>query len=103
MSDDLIDSSPLAFSTSLIDNGQLRVTRFVFPPGHTTGFHTHAFDYLVIPLTTGQLDVTLTDTPGPVTLTAGEPYFRRAGISHCLTNRTDQEVSFIEVEILSTD
>jgi quercetin dioxygenase-like cupin family protein len=96
------DSTPLAHSTVLIDNDRVRVTRFTFPPGHTTGFHIHAFDYTVVPLTSGVLDVTDTDTPGPVTLIAGEPYFRSAGVSHCLTNRSDQDVIFVEVELLTT-
>ena len=93
-------SSPLALTSLQIDNDRVLVTRFTFPPGHTTGFHTHAHDYVVIPLSSGELEVTHTDTPGLVTLTAGEPYFRQAGVSHCLTNHSNHEVSIVEVELL---
>jgi quercetin dioxygenase-like cupin family protein len=102
MNHDAAPNAPLALTTVLIDNDRVRVTRFVFPPGHTTGFHTHEFDYTVVPLITGELHITETDNPGPVTLTAGEPYFRQAGVSHCLTNMSDQDVAFVEVELLTS-
>ena len=37
----------LAESTTLIDNDQVRVTRFDFAPGAHTGWHRHEYDYVI--------------------------------------------------------
>ena len=39
----------------LIDNDAVRVTRWHFAPGAATGWHTHEFDYVIVPLTAGTL------------------------------------------------
>lgn len=44
-----------AISTVKIDNDRVRVTEWHFPEGTTTGYHTHAHDYIVVPMTTGRL------------------------------------------------
>ena len=44
-----------ANSTVQIDNMQIKVTRWDFSPGAETGWHTHAMDYIVVPLTEGTL------------------------------------------------
>lgn len=82
-----------------IDNARTRVTEWRFAPGAATGFHTHAYDYVVVPLTTGRLK--LVDADGSVTtaeLTAGSPYFRNAGVAHDVINDNAHEFVFIEIE-----
>ena len=44
-----------ATPTQLIDNERVRVTEWRFRPGEATGWHRHEFDYVVVPVTTGQL------------------------------------------------
>ena len=46
-----------AVGTVQIDNGRVRVTEWRFAPGTATGHHRHELDYLVVPLTTGRLNV----------------------------------------------
>ena len=38
-----------------IDNERIRVTEYSFNKGDETGFHTHQWDYVVIPQTNGKL------------------------------------------------
>ena len=45
--------------TVQIDDMRVKVTRWDFPPGAETGWHTHAMDYIVVPLTEGTLKAEL--------------------------------------------
>ena len=83
-----------------IDNERIRVTEYSFNIGDETGFHTHQWDYVVIPQTNGRL--LLVDEHHVETTAAlvkGEPYYRRAGISHNVINNGREKLVFIELEI----
>ena len=70
-----------------IDNERIRVTEYSFNKGDETGFHTHQWDYVVVPQTSGQLliiDDRKVETTA--TLVKGEPYYRRAVKSHNVIN-----------------
>jgi len=82
-----------------IDNDRTRVTEWRFAPGAATGFHRHAYDYVVVPQTSGQLK--LVDSAGATTvatLQAGVSYFRNAGVEHDVINANAHEFVFVEVE-----
>jgi beta-alanine degradation protein BauB len=87
-------------ATVQVDEAALRVTRFDFPPGSETGWHRHAADYVVVPLRGGTL--TVEDSSGASTypIETGQSYARPAGVEHNIANDTDEEISFVEVEIL---
>ncbi len=91
-----------ATATVLIDNDRTRVTEWRFAArGDNTGWHRHAYDYVVVPLQDGTLDIT--DTAGNVTradLKTGVPYFRDLGVEHDVANGNDFEFAFIELEFL---
>ena len=38
-------------ATQMIDDSRVRVTRFDFAPGTQTGWHRHAFDYVITAIT----------------------------------------------------
>ena len=83
-----------------IDNENIRVTEYSFNKGDETGFHTHQWDYVVVPQTSGQLliiDDRKVETTA--TLVKGEPYYRRAGVSHNVINNGREKLVFIELEI----
>ena len=89
-----------AVPTVQIDNERARVTRWHWAPGATSGFHRHEHDYIVVPLTSGTLEVTGPDGKTTrATLTAGEPYFRSAGVEHDVKNATSAELVFVEIEL----
>lgn len=91
-----------AIGTVLIENDRTRVTEWRFPGrGANTGWHRHEYDYVVIPLFDGALDILNPD--GSTTLapmTNGVPYFRNLGVEHDVRSANDFECAFIEVEFL---
>jgi len=90
-----------AVATVKIDNDRLRVTEWRFAPGAATGFHRHEYDYTVVPMTTGSLAITGPAGDSTAALTAGEPYFRQAGVEHDVRNANAFEFVFLEVELKS--
>ncbi|ANO52994.1 cupin domain-containing protein [Woeseia oceani] len=96
------NSTGSATPTILIENGRTRVTRWTFSKrGDNTGWHEHEYDYVVVPLFDGQLEIE--DESGAraeVPMTHGAPYFRPAGVRHDVINGNDFECAFVEVEFL---
>ena len=82
------------------DTERVRVTRYDFAPGATTGWHRHELDYVIVPLTTGKLKLTNGAGESVIAeLTAGQSYFRQAGVEHDVENANDFEFAFVEVEL----
>lgn len=89
---------PLAVPTVQVDNERFIVTEWRFAPGAHTGWHRHAYDYVVVPISTGTL---LLETPDGATsahLQAGIAYSRQAGVEHDVINASDGEFIFVEIE-----
>lgn len=94
--------SGTARGTVLIENARTRVTEWRFAArGDNTGWHRHDYDYVVVPLFDGTLELS---EPGGVTRRAelknGVPYFRETGVEHDVINANDFECAFIEIEFL---
>jgi quercetin dioxygenase-like cupin family protein len=90
-----------ATATVRIDNERVRVTEWRFPPGATTGFHRHEYDYVVVPLSTGRLASSGPGGDSVAELVTGLPYFRPAGVEHDVRNANAVEFAFIEIELKS--
>ena len=89
-----------ATPTRLIDNERVRVTEWRFRPGEATGWHRHEFDYVVVPVTTGQLHLKEPDGERTIDIVLGTPYFREEGVEHDVINPSEtDDVIFIEVEM----
>ena len=92
--------SGTAVPTIQIDNARVRVTEWRFAPGAATGFHRHAYDYVVVPMTSGRLKLIGPDGAETLAeLTAGASYAREAGVEHDVINANDFPFSFVEVEL----
>jgi quercetin dioxygenase-like cupin family protein len=82
-----------------VDNPRVIVTEWRFAPGAETGFHVHAHDYVVVPLTTGVLRLDEEGGSRTASLEAGISYARPAGVAHNVVNANDFEFRFVEVEL----
>ena len=91
-----------AIPTVLIDNARTRVTRWSFSGrGDNTGWHRHEYDYLVVPVQDGVLDIrTANGAISQSELKVGVPYFRKRGVEHDVLNGNDGDFAFIEIEFL---
>jgi quercetin dioxygenase-like cupin family protein len=88
-----------AVPTIQVDNDRTRVTEWRFAPGAATGYHRHAYDYVVVPQTSGRLRLIGPDGGATYSeLEAGRSYFREAGVEHDVVNANDFEFVFVEVE-----
>lgn len=92
-------SRPQAIPTVQISNERVIVTEWRFPPGAETGWHRHAHDYVVVPMTGGELLLETPDGNRTAPLAAGQSYTRNVGVEHNVINPTAQEVVFVEIEV----
>ena len=85
----------VARASQLIDNEQVRVTRFEFRPDDETGWHEHEFDYVIVALT----DCTMLIGERTVDTERGAAYHRKAGVKHNVINGGTTSMAFVEVEM----
>lgn len=90
---------PAAIPTVQIDNERVKVTEWRFPPGGATGWHRHGMDYVVVPITTGRLDIFDGKTTTGAELKAGVSYTRGIGVEHDVINPSDKDFVFVEIEL----
>ena len=90
---------PPAEPTTQVDDARVRVTLWRFAPGAATGWHRHAHDYVVVPLTDGTLRLESAGGTSEVRLAAGQSYARRAGVEHDVVNAADRPFAFVEIEL----
>jgi quercetin dioxygenase-like cupin family protein len=83
-----------------VDTPEVRVTEWRLAPGSATGHHIHEMDYVIVPVTPGEMTIV---APGGersrAQLSAGKSYFRKAGVEHDVRNETAAEIVFLEIEL----
>ena len=92
-------SGARAVATVQIDDASVRVTEWRFAPGAATGWHRHEYAYVVVPLTTGRLEITAREGASNAQLRAGQAYARVAGVEHDVRNPNAFEFVFVEIEL----
>ncbi|QCB44974.1 cupin domain-containing protein [Hydrogenophaga sp. PAMC20947] len=92
-------SRPQAVPTVQISNERVIVTEWRFPPGAETGWHKHGHDYVVVPMTGGELLLEMPEGNRTTPLTPGQSYTRNEGVEHNVINPTGHEVVFVEIEL----
>lgn len=90
---------PQAVPTVQISNERVIVTEWRFAPGAETGWHRHAHDYVVVPMTGGELLLETPEGHRTAALTPGQSYTRNVGVEHNVINPTGHEVVFVEIEM----
>jgi quercetin dioxygenase-like cupin family protein len=89
-----------ATSIVQVKNERVIVTEWRFAPGAETGYHVHANDYVVVPLTSGRLRLQEPSGAREVSLEAGASYARTAGVAHNVVNPNTHEFRFVEIELI---
>ncbi len=89
-----------ATSTVQVKNERIIVTEWRFAPGADTGYHVHAHDYVVVPLTSGRLRLEEPNGVREVNLEAGASYARPAGVAHNVVNPNAHDFRFVEIELI---
>ena len=92
-------SSAHAQPTLLVDDDRVRVTRWDFQPGATTGWHEHEMPYCIVMILGGTLAIHDGVNVSHATLAAGDSYARPKGIRHDVMNASDHPLAFVEVEM----
>ena len=92
-------SRPQAEGVKQFENERVIVTEWRFAPGAETGWHRHAHDYVVVPMTGGELLLETPEGNRTAPLTPGQSYTRNVGVEHNVINDTAHEIVFIEIEI----
>ena len=89
-----------AKSTVQQDTPEVRVTEWRLAPGAATGHHTHEMDYVIVPITTGEMTIVGPDgARSKAPIITGQSYFRKAGVKHDVLNETGSEIVFLEIEL----
>ena len=89
-----------ASSEVQVDNDEVRVTEWRLPPGGATGHHIHGMDYVIVPVTAGEMTIVAPNGErSRAQILAGKSYFRKAGVAHDVLNETATEIVFLEVEL----
>ena len=95
----MADTRPLAVPTVQVDNARVKVTEWRFPPGGHTGWHRHEMDYVVVPITSGRLDIDDGKQGFAAELKSGVSYAREIGVEHDVINNNSFEFVFVEIEL----
>jgi beta-alanine degradation protein BauB len=83
-----------------VDTPEVRVTQWRLAPGSATGHHIHEMDYVIVPVTSGEMTIVAPNGErSKAQLGAGKSYFRKAGVEHDVLNETAVEIVFLEVEL----
>jgi putative ABC transport system substrate-binding protein len=88
-----------ATGTVQVDTAEVQVTEWRLPAGSAIGRHRHARDYVVVPITDGELTVVSASGVARSPIRTGQSYFRKAGVEHDVRNETAREIVFVEIEI----
>jgi beta-alanine degradation protein BauB len=87
-----------AIPTVQSEDADVKVTRWDFAPGATTGWHRHGWPYIVVMLTDALMRVDDGANVAEIQRKAGETYIRPAGVEHDVMNGSDTPMAFVEIE-----
>ena len=77
-----------------VDTPEVRVTEWRLAPGSATGHHTHEMDYVIVPVTSGEMTIVAPNGDrSKAQLGIGKSYFRKAGVQHDVLNETASEMT----------
>ncbi len=90
---------PQAKAKLQIENERVIITEWSFASGAETGWHRHAYDYIVVPTLKGNLLMETKEGLNIIELEEGQSYYRPVGVEHNVVNSNDYPFSFVEIEL----
>ena len=91
----------MAQPTILIENDKVKVTKWSFDVGDSTGHHIHENNYIVIPMLDGELKILDKNNNKTISkLIKGGAYYREKGVEHNVFNNNEFPYTFIEIELI---
>jgi beta-alanine degradation protein BauB len=90
---------PLAIGTKQLETDRVIVTEWSFAPGAHTGWHRHGYDYVIVPITTGELTIESAAGVAMASMVTGACYTRNVGVEHDVINDNPFPFRFIEIEM----
>jgi len=94
-----LNSRPKAGSKRLQETDRVIITEWQLAPGAETGWHRHAYDYVVVCLTAGKLVAETSSANIETELQFGQTYTRPVGVEHNVVNSGTDAFAFIEIEL----
>ncbi len=83
-----------------VEAAEVRVTEWRLAPGSSTGRHVHEMDYVIVPITSGEMTIiAASGERSKATIASGKSYFRKAGADHDVHNESTSEIVFLEIEL----
>ena len=93
----------MAKANVMIDNDKTRVTEWSFEVGDETGQHVHEYDYVVVPMSDGELKIINHDGEIAISkLQKGNSYFRQKGVNHNVLNNNNFLVPLVAELCIAT-
>jgi quercetin dioxygenase-like cupin family protein len=92
-------ASELAVPTVQTETPEIKITRWDFPPGAATGWHTHGWPYIIVMLTDAKMRLHDGAQITEADFKAGDAYQRAAGVTHDVMNGSDKPMAFLEIEV----
>jgi beta-alanine degradation protein BauB len=81
------------------EDDAVRITRWDFEPRAATGWHRHAWPYVVVMLSDATLRISDGEKESEAQFSAGDCYTRTAGVEHDVMNAGSAAMAFIEIEL----
>ena len=81
------------------EDDDVKVTRWDFEPGAVTGWHRHAWPYVIVMLTDSIMRIHDGTNVTEIERRVGDAYVRETGVEHDVMNGSDTPMAFVEVEL----
>ena len=84
-----------------VDTPEVRVTEWRLAPGSATGHHIHEMDYVIVPVTAGEMTIVAPErgTLQGAARRSANPTSAKPGWNTTCSTRPPSEIVFLEVEL----
>lgn len=95
-----VDTKSDHFFHSVMENDRVRVFRVEIPPSQTSALDQHRHDYIVVSLGKNDFEIAGSGMTFQMQMNDGEMQVLKGGAPHRITNRSDQPLRLLELEVL---